>query len=68
MKSIYVLSVVNIDEDDSFDMYYSSLENAQNFISNSFSHDNPRKVSETLFEGKINKYVIEEMPFNQMIM
>ena len=66
MKSIYVLSVINTDEDYGFDMYYSSLENAQTFISNNFNYDNPRKIDETLFEGKNNKYVIEEMPFNQM--
>lgn len=62
---IYILTVNNIEEEESFDLYFSSEEKAMNFIINNFENDNPRKVENTLFEGKINSYVINSQMIDQ---
>lgn len=62
---IYILTVVNIEEEESFDLYFSNEEKAANFIKNNFEHDKPRKVSNDLFEGKINNYIINTQMMDQ---
>ena len=46
-------------------MPFSTQEKAINFIKNNFEHDKPREVTKELFEGKINKYVIDNYKVDQ---
>lgn len=61
--TIYILTVSN--EDDSYIMPFSTQEKATNFIINNFSKDNPKKITNELFEGKNNSYVIESILMDQ---
>jgi translation elongation factor EF-Ts len=63
--SIYILTVVNIEEEDSYFLPFSTEEKAVNFIKNNFEHDKPRKVSNDLFEGKVNNYIIDSQMMDQ---
>lgn len=63
MNSIYVLTVEF--EDDNFDMYFSTLEKAQNFIINNFGKDEPRKIMADYFEGHKNIYKINNWKVDQ---
>jgi translation elongation factor EF-Ts len=63
--SIYILTVTNIEEEDSFFLPFSTEEKAINFINNNFEYDKPRKVSNDLFEGKMNSYIIDSQMIDQ---
>lgn len=62
MKSIFVLTITQFDNyeevEDQFDMYFSTLEKAQNFIINNFTYDNVRKLTNEHYEGKRGNYSI----------
>ena len=63
MASIYILTVSN--EESSGDWYFSTYEKATNFIKDNFSFDNPRRLTDTLYQGKINNYVIDNQVIDQ---
>ena len=63
--SIYILTIANIEEEDSFYMPFSTQEKAINFIKNNFEYDKPRKITNELFEGKVNTYVIDSHAVDQ---
>lgn len=63
MNNITVLTVYN--EEENFDMYFSSIEKAQEFIKNNFEYDLPKKITNEYFEGvkcnyTINNWVVDQ--------
>ena len=64
MGSIYILTVSN--EESSSDWYFSTHEKAVNFIKNNFSFDNPRRLTDTLYQGKRKDYVINNQVIDQI--
>jgi hypothetical protein len=64
--SIYILTVSN--DEDSFILPFTTEEKAINFIHNNFEHDTPRQVTNELFEGKRNVYVINSQMLDQVRM
>lgn len=62
-KNIFVLTIDN--EDQCYDMYFSSLEKATEYIKIKFSYDNIRKVTKEYYEGKRNTYSIKEWCVDQ---
>jgi hypothetical protein len=63
--SIYILTVTDIEEEDSFDMYFSTQEKAANFIENNFKNDEPRKLFNELYQGRKNNYTINSQMIDQ---
>jgi hypothetical protein len=61
--NIYILTVSN--EESSGDWYFSTHEKAVNFIKNNFSFDNPRRLTDTLYQGKRKDYVISDQAIDQ---
>lgn len=59
-RSIFVLTVWNIEGGYGDDFYFSNLEKAIDFINNNFNWDNPRKITSENFEGKTNQYIIKD--------
>lgn len=64
MASIYILTVSN--EESSGDWFFTTREKTINFIKNNFSFDNPRRLTDTLYQGKINNYVIDNQVIDQV--
>lgn len=62
--NIYILEVET--NDDWFYMPFSTAEKAAEFIINNFEQDKPKKVTNELYEGKNNKYVIREQMIDQV--
>ena len=63
MTSIYILTVSN--EESSGDWYFTTREKTINFIKDNFSFDSPRKITNELYQGKINNYVIDNQVIDQ---
>lgn len=66
---IYVLTVTIFDRfeevEDQFDMYFSTLEKAQNFIINNFGYDNVKALTSDHYEGKRGNYTINSTILDQ---
>ena len=66
--SIYILTVRDIEEGDSFFLPFSTEQKAQDFIKNNFNYDTPRLITKELFEGKNNHYAITSPMVDQLTM
>lgn len=63
MKKIYILTVS--DEENFDNWYFTTHEKAANFIKDNFNFDNPRRLTDTLYQGKKKDYVISEQAVDQ---
>lgn len=69
MKILFVLTVTMFDDyeevEEQFDMYFSALEKAQNFVINNFGYDSVKKLTDTYYEGKKGNYSINSSVIDQ---
>jgi len=62
---IHVLAITKFADKDQqevaeqFNIYFTTLEKAQDFITNNFKYDNVRKISDEHYEGSSSTYKIE---------
>ncbi|NFT08416.1 hypothetical protein FDF26_15360 [Clostridium botulinum] len=72
MIDLYVLTIKFYGDDEEleneFDMYFSTNDNAIEFINNNFKYDNPKKITKHHFEGRKNVYCIHDSVIDQMRM